>query len=87
MALAIANATVGGGRGGPGLWRWLGAAALIAALVSTVIVYVPINLATGRWNPDALPPDWKTTRNRWEFFQGVRSWLLLIRTCSCIQDR
>jgi hypothetical protein len=51
MALAIANASVGGGNAGPGLWRWLGAGFLVAALVSTVIVNVPINLATGRWDP------------------------------------
>jgi hypothetical protein len=37
----------------------------------------PVNLATGRWDADAPPPDWQRTRNRWEFFQGVRSWLLL----------
>jgi len=29
-------------------------------------------------HPKNLPSDWKETRNRWEFFQGVRSWLLLI---------
>jgi hypothetical protein len=34
-ALAIANASVSGGAGGPALWRWLGAGFLIAALVST----------------------------------------------------
>jgi hypothetical protein len=38
---------------------------------------VPINLATGRWNADDLPWDWKATRGRCEFFQGVSSWLLV----------
>jgi hypothetical protein len=42
-----------------------------------VIVNVPINLATGRWDPEQPPADWKAVRNRWERFQGVRSWLLL----------
>jgi uncharacterized membrane protein len=78
MGLTIANASVSGGAGGPALWRWLGAGFLIAALVSTVVVNVPINLATGRWDPQHPPAEWKSTRNRWEFFQGVRSWLLLI---------
>ncbi len=50
----------------------------IAALTSTVIFNVPINLATGRWDPEHPPDDWKSVRNRWEFFQGLRSWLLLI---------
>ena len=24
------------------------------------------------------PQNWKETRNRWELFQGIRSWLLLL---------
>jgi len=58
--------------------RWLSAAAFVAALVSTIIFNVPINLATGQWNPSDLPSNWKEIRNRWEFFQGLRSWLLLV---------
>jgi uncharacterized membrane protein len=58
--------------------RWSSAASFIAALVSTIIFNVPINLATGRWNASNPPEKWKETRNRWEFFQGLRSWLLLI---------
>ncbi|HXH69306.1 MAG TPA: DUF1772 domain-containing protein [Pyrinomonadaceae bacterium] len=58
--------------------RWAAAVSFIAALASTVIFNVPINLATGRWNADNPPEKWKETRNRWEFFQGLRSWLLLI---------
>jgi uncharacterized membrane protein len=58
--------------------RWSSAIAFVAALVSTIIFNVPINLATERWNPQDPPQNWKEIRNRWEFFQGVRSWLLLI---------
>ena len=58
--------------------RWAAAAAFILALISTIIFNVPVNLATGRWDPQNLPSDWKQTRNRWEFFQGIRSWLLLL---------
>ncbi len=57
---------------------WLAAGSFGLALISTIIFNVPINLATGRWDASAPPPDWKATRNRWEFFQGLRSWLLLI---------
>ena len=78
VLLGIAHASAGGGNGGPAIWRWLGAASLIAALISTIIVNVPINLATGRIDPAAPPADWRSMRNRWEVFQGVRSWLLLI---------
>jgi hypothetical protein len=57
--------------------RWTAALVFLAALVSTLIFNVPTNLATRRWDPQNLPPNWKKTRNRWEFFQGFRSWLLL----------
>ena len=77
-ALAIANASVSGGAGGPALWRWLGAGFLIAALVSTVIVNVPINIATEKWDPQQPPADWKSIRHRWNVFNAVRCWLLLI---------
>jgi uncharacterized membrane protein len=78
LVLAILHASIPGGQGGPPLWRWLGAASFAAALISTIIFNVPINLATGRWDASNPPPDWKETRNRWELFQGLRSWLLLI---------
>lgn len=39
------------------VWRGSGAAALTLALVSTLVVNVPINVATSRWNPDSRPPD------------------------------
>jgi uncharacterized membrane protein len=58
--------------------RWATGAAFTLALISTIIFNVPINLATGRWDPKNPPSDWKQVRTRWEFFQGVRSWLLLI---------
>ncbi len=58
--------------------RWGSAVSFIAALVSTIIFNVPINLATGRWDADKPPEKWKETGSRWEFFQGLRSWLLLI---------
>lgn len=78
VVLAMANAASGGGEGGPQLWRRLAAAAFALALASTIAFNVPINLATGRWDAQNPPSDWKETRNRWERFQGLRSWLLLI---------
>jgi len=67
--------------GQPGLTRgvrWAAAVAFLLALISTIVFNVPVNLATGRWDPKHLPSDWKQTRNRWEFFQGVRAFLLLL---------
>ncbi len=74
LVLAITFAS-SGDESGP--WAWSAAAAFAAALVSTLIVNVPINRATGRWDPEHPPRDWERIRGRWEFFQGLRSWLLL----------
>jgi uncharacterized membrane protein len=78
LVLAVLHASIPGGQGGPLLWRWLATASFAAALLSTIIFNVPINLATGRWDASNPPADWKQTRNRWEVFQALRSWLLLI---------
>lgn len=78
LALAILHASLAGGTGGPELWRWLAATAFAGALVSTIVFNVPINLATGRWDAANPPANWKQTRDRWEIFQGLRSWLLLL---------
>lgn len=59
-------------------FRWASAGSFIAALVFTIVFNVPINLATGKWNLENLPDNWKEKRDRWEFFQGLRSWFLLI---------
>ncbi len=75
VVLSIAQATNGPDGGQP--WRWLAAGSLVLALASTVVFNVPINLATGKWDAEDPPADWKQTRNRWEFFQALRSWLLL----------
>jgi len=76
VVLAI-TAAVNGGLG-PSVLTWSAAAAFIVAVAFTVVVNVPINRATGLWDPENPPPDWEETRGRWELFQGVRSWLLLL---------
>jgi hypothetical protein len=78
LVLAVVQAINSGGEGGPSGWRWASVASLAAALTSTIIFNVPINLATGKWDPQQPPADWKATRDRWELFQGLRSWLLLL---------
>lgn len=68
------NSVVGTAR----MVRWAAAVSFSLGLVSTILVNVPGNLAVGRWDANKLPADWKETRNRWEIFQGLRSWLFLI---------
>ncbi|MBD0289147.1 MAG: DUF1772 domain-containing protein [Flavisolibacter sp.] len=65
-------------RGTAQQFRWASAVSFALALASTIAVNVGINAATGKWDITNPPPNWKEIRNRWEFFQGVRSWLLLI---------
>jgi hypothetical protein len=78
LALAVAHASVGGGEGGPATWRWIAVGLFAGAVATTLAVNVPANLATGKWDPEHPPEDWQEVRNRWEAFQGVRSWLLLL---------
>jgi len=78
MTLCVVLAITTAGNDGAGRLSWSAAAAFVAALVFTVIVNVPINLATGRWDAQHPPEGWERDRHRWEFFQGVRSWLLLV---------
>ncbi len=78
LCVVLAISSAARGDGDSQLWRWLAAVAFMLALASTIVFNVPINLATGKWDAENPPPDWKQTRNRWELFQGLRSWLLLI---------
>lgn len=79
MVLAVTYAVqLNGQQGLAHSVRWAAAVAFALALISTIIFNVPINLATGRLDPNNPPSDWNQIRTRWEFFQGVRSWLLLI---------
>jgi len=73
----IVHAAWGAGDGGPPVWRWLAAAAWVIATATTLLVNVPINAATGSWDPHSPPEGWKKLRRRWDLFQAVRSWLLL----------
>jgi uncharacterized membrane protein len=77
-ALLIVHAVWAGGEGGPSLWRWLAVAAWAIATVTTLAVNVPINTATGKWDPQNPPAGWQDLRRRWDLFQAVRAWLLLI---------
>ena len=78
MTLCLVLAIVLASKGGAEPWSWFAAAAFAASLAFTLVVNVPINRATGRWDAEDPPPGWERNRARWELFQGVRSWLLLV---------
>ena len=58
--------------------RWASVVSLVAALVSTIIFNVPINVATGKWDADNPPTAGRRRGIDGSSFQGLRSWLLLI---------
>ena len=75
--LLVVYAAWGGGEGGSILWRWVAVAAWLIATLTTLAVNVPINSATGKWDPEKPPEEWRQLRRRWDVFQAVRAWLLL----------
>jgi uncharacterized membrane protein len=46
---------------------------MVAALVVTLTVNVPIDDQINQWTVTTLPVDWTATRDRWEFFHGIRT--------------
>lgn len=63
---------------GTAFWLTVGALALLlAALVTTLVVNVPINLAEGGWNIQSPPEDWASVRDRWQLGH-------LVRTCAAL---
>ncbi|MFP3466754.1 anthrone oxygenase family protein [Leifsonia sp. SIMBA_070] len=60
---------------------WLTAVALlllIAALLVTLIVNVPINLAEGAWSVTSPPTDWAARRDLWQVGHVVRTGAALL---------
>jgi hypothetical protein len=55
----------------------VGAVLLAVALVITLSVNVPIDGAIAGWTVDTLPPDWTSTRNRWEAYHEARTFISL----------
>jgi Domain of unknown function (DUF1772). len=47
----------------------------IAALLITVTVEVPIDNQIKTWSLTALPADWQSIRDRWEWFHTMRTWI------------
>ena len=80
--LLIVYAVWGGGEGGPVFWRWMAVAAWAMATATTLAVNVPINSATRKWDRENPPEGWRELRRRWDMFQAVRAWLLLIAFAS-----
>jgi uncharacterized membrane protein len=46
---------------------------IITSLVITTAIEVPINNKVITWTPENTPPDWEQLRNRWQYYNVVRT--------------
>jgi uncharacterized membrane protein len=61
------------------MWLRLAAAVCIAiTIASTLIINVPINSLTGKWEMTETFETWTQIRTKWHFFQGLRGGLFLL---------
>src|SRR5215469_1851093 len=51
---------------------------MLATLPAAIAQHRRAKPGVRQWNPQDPPQNWKDTRNRWELFQGIRPWLLII---------
>ena len=54
-------------------WLLAGFLLMVAALVITLAVEVPIDNQIQTWTATTLPGDWRSTQTRWELFHTVRT--------------
>jgi uncharacterized membrane protein len=54
-----------------------GLALFVVALVTTLLVNVPIDDQIMQWTAQTLPSDWEAIRDRWEFYHVLRTFISL----------
>jgi uncharacterized membrane protein len=64
-----------GGRMAPFWWLLAGFLLMVAALVITLAVEVPIDNKIEVWTAATLPGNWRSIQSRWEAFHTIRSFL------------
>jgi uncharacterized membrane protein len=64
-----------GGRAASFWWLLAGFLLMVAALVITLAVEVPIDNKIEVWTAATLPGDWRSIQSRWETFHTIRSFL------------
>lgn len=50
---------------------------ILMALLITVVIEVPINNQVIAWTELTVPSDWESIRNRWQFFNVIRTFAAL----------
>jgi hypothetical protein len=56
-------------------WLLAGFLLMVAALVITLVVEVPIDNQIKAWTAATLPGDWRSIQSRWELFHTIRTFL------------
>jgi uncharacterized membrane protein len=56
-------------------WLAAGFVLMVAALVATLAVEVPIDNQIQDWTAATLPGDWRSIQARWELFHTIRTFL------------
>jgi uncharacterized membrane protein len=51
----------------------VGVALMMAALIVTLTVNVPLDSLFGQWTVATIPPDWYAARDRWAFHHDLRT--------------
>ena len=64
-----------GGGAAPFWWLLAGFLLMVAALVITLAVEVPIDNKIEVWTAATLPGDWRSIQSRWETFHTIRTFL------------
>jgi uncharacterized membrane protein len=62
-----------GGRGAAFWWLAAGFLLMVAALVITLAVEVPIDNRIETWTAATLPADWRSIQSRWELWHTIRT--------------
>ena len=65
------------GRAAAFWWLLTGFLLMVAALVITLVVEVPIDNQIETWTVATLPGDWRSIQSRWELFHTVRTFLAI----------
>ena len=56
----------------------------IAFFLIWLVFVAPMNVETGRWTLNSIPPDWTRVRNQWEYAHATRFVLQLIGFCALL---
>ena len=81
LPLALLSALVtlalqwSGGRTAAFWWMAAGFLLMVAALVITLVVEVPIDNQIEAWTVATLPADWRSIQSRWELWHTIRTFL------------